>query len=71
MYHHIFVLPNCQQLYFDFLGLKSILYWNHKLANSKLDLDALWGMYQWLDRAPKGRNEMGPWFRRHNDYTGE
>ena len=28
-------------------------------------LDALWGMYQWLDRAPKGRNEPGPWFRRH------
>src|SRR6266511_1429626 len=26
-------------------------------------LDALWGMYQWLDRAPRGRNETGPWFR--------
>ena len=23
-------------------------------------LDGLWGMYQWLDRAPKGRNETGP-----------
>ena len=22
-------------------------------------LDGLWGMYQWLDRAPKGRNEFG------------
>jgi len=22
-------------------------------------LGALWGMYQWLDRAPKGRNETG------------
>ena len=22
-------------------------------------LDGLWGMYQWLDRAPKGRNEAG------------
>jgi predicted dithiol-disulfide oxidoreductase (DUF899 family) len=31
-------------------------------------LDALWGMYQWLDRAPKGRNEAGPWFRRHDEY---
>jgi predicted dithiol-disulfide oxidoreductase (DUF899 family) len=31
-------------------------------------LDALWGMYQWLDRAPKGRNESGPWFRRHDEY---
>jgi predicted dithiol-disulfide oxidoreductase (DUF899 family) len=27
----------------------------------------LWGMYQWLDRAPKGRNETGPWFRRHDE----
>jgi len=32
-------------------------------------LDALWGMYQWLDRAPKGRNETEPWFRRHDEYT--
>jgi predicted dithiol-disulfide oxidoreductase (DUF899 family) len=31
-------------------------------------LDALWGMYQWLDRAPKGRNETGLWFRRHDEY---
>jgi predicted dithiol-disulfide oxidoreductase (DUF899 family) len=25
-------------------------------------------MYQWLDRAPKGRNETGIWFRRHDEY---
>jgi predicted dithiol-disulfide oxidoreductase (DUF899 family) len=31
-------------------------------------LDALWGMYQWLDRAPMGRNETGIWFRRHDEY---
>jgi predicted dithiol-disulfide oxidoreductase (DUF899 family) len=31
-------------------------------------VDALWGMYQWFDRAPKGRNETGPWFRRHDEY---
>jgi predicted dithiol-disulfide oxidoreductase (DUF899 family) len=41
-------------------------------------LDSLWGMYQWLDRAPKGRNEtmvqgMGDlhgsdWYRRHDEY---
>jgi predicted dithiol-disulfide oxidoreductase (DUF899 family) len=33
-------------------------------------LDGLWGMYQWLDRAPKGRNEdeEGPWWRRHDEY---
>jgi predicted dithiol-disulfide oxidoreductase (DUF899 family) len=31
-------------------------------------LDSLWGMYQWLDRAPMGRNETGLWFRRHDEY---
>jgi predicted dithiol-disulfide oxidoreductase (DUF899 family) len=37
-------------------------------------LDGLWGMYQWLDRAPRGRNEeRGPedplnFFRRHDEY---
>src|SRR4051812_12587188 len=31
-------------------------------------VDVLWGMYQWLDRAPKGRNEEGLWFRRHDEY---
>ena len=25
-------------------------------------LDGLWGMYQWLDRAPRGRNETGVWW---------
>ena len=31
-------------------------------------LDGLWGMYQWLDRAPKGRNEKGYWLRRRDEY---
>jgi predicted dithiol-disulfide oxidoreductase (DUF899 family) len=31
-------------------------------------VDGLWGMYQWLDRAPKGRNETGIWWRRHDEY---
>jgi predicted dithiol-disulfide oxidoreductase (DUF899 family) len=31
-------------------------------------LDDLWGMYKWLDRAPKGRNESGVWWRRHDEY---
>lgn len=31
-------------------------------------LDGLWNMYQWLDRAPKGRNESGIWWRRHDEY---
>ena len=31
-------------------------------------LDGLWGMYPWLDRAPKGRNETGIWWRHHDMY---
>jgi predicted dithiol-disulfide oxidoreductase (DUF899 family) len=31
-------------------------------------LDALWGMYPWLDRAPLGRNEAGFWWHRHDEY---
>lgn len=34
-------------------------------------LDGLWGMYQWLDRAPRGRNETGSWFRRHDEYNSQ
>ena len=35
-------------------------------------LDALWGMYQRLDRTPKGRNEAGgPWYRRHDEYDNQ
>jgi predicted dithiol-disulfide oxidoreductase (DUF899 family) len=32
-------------------------------------LDGLWGMNQWLDRAPRGRNEQGVWWRRHDEYN--
>ena len=31
-------------------------------------LDAVWGMYQWLDRAPFGRNETDLWFKRRDEY---
>jgi predicted dithiol-disulfide oxidoreductase (DUF899 family) len=31
-------------------------------------LDSLWGMYQWLDRAPLGRNETSSWLRHHDKY---
>ena len=34
-------------------------------------LDGLWSMYQWLDRAPLGRNETGMWWRRHDEYESE
>jgi predicted dithiol-disulfide oxidoreductase (DUF899 family) len=41
----------------------------HTYSTYARGLDVLWGMYQWLDRAPKGRNETGPWFRRRDEYT--
>ena len=41
----------------------------HTYSTYARGLDALWGMYQWLDRAPNGRNETGPWFRRRDEYT--
>jgi predicted dithiol-disulfide oxidoreductase (DUF899 family) len=25
-------------------------------------------LYQWLDRAPQGRNDTGVWWRRHDEY---
>jgi predicted dithiol-disulfide oxidoreductase (DUF899 family) len=40
----------------------------HTYSTYARGLDILWGMYQWLDRAPKGRNETGIWFRRHDEY---
>ena len=40
----------------------------HTYSTYARGLDGLWGMYQWLDRAPNGRNEAGPWFRRHDEY---
>jgi len=40
----------------------------HAYSTYSRGLDGLWGMYQWLDRAPKGRNETGVWWRRHDEY---
>jgi predicted dithiol-disulfide oxidoreductase (DUF899 family) len=40
----------------------------HTYSTYARGLDGLWGMYQWLDRAPKGRNEAGLWWRRHDEY---
>jgi predicted dithiol-disulfide oxidoreductase (DUF899 family) len=40
----------------------------HTYSSYSRGLDVLWGMFQWLDRAPKGRNEMGTWWRRHDEY---
>jgi predicted dithiol-disulfide oxidoreductase (DUF899 family) len=41
----------------------------HAYSTYARGVDGLWGMYPWLDRAPKGRNEAGgPWWRRHDEY---
>ncbi len=40
----------------------------HSYSAYSRGVDGIWGMYQWLDRAPKGRNEMGLWWRRHDEY---
>jgi predicted dithiol-disulfide oxidoreductase (DUF899 family) len=49
----------------------------HTYSTYARGLDALWGMYQWLDRAPRGRNERRAegdplnFFRRHDEYDGD
>jgi predicted dithiol-disulfide oxidoreductase (DUF899 family) len=46
----------------------------HTYSAHARGLDGLWGMYQWLDRTPRGRNEARTpdaplnWFRRHDEY---
>ena len=40
----------------------------HTYSTYARGLDGLWAMYQWLDRAPKGRNETSVWWRRHDEY---
>jgi predicted dithiol-disulfide oxidoreductase (DUF899 family) len=40
----------------------------HVYSTYARGLDGLWGMQQWLDRAPKGRNETSVWWRRHDEY---
>ncbi|HWG67355.1 MAG TPA: DUF899 domain-containing protein [Rhodanobacteraceae bacterium] len=44
----------------------------HTYSTYARGLDGLWGAYQWLDRAPHGRNEAGGiWWRRHDEYAQE
>jgi len=41
----------------------------HTYSTYGRGLDILWGAYQWLDRAPLGRNEPGgPWWKRRYEY---
>jgi len=40
----------------------------HTYSTYGRGVDAIWGVYAWLDRAPKGRNEDGYWHRRRDEY---
>ncbi len=40
----------------------------HSYSTYARGVDGIWGVYPWLDRAPKGRNETGVWRRRHDEY---
>jgi predicted dithiol-disulfide oxidoreductase (DUF899 family) len=40
----------------------------HTYSTYARGLDGLWNAYQWLDRAPKGRNESDYWWRHHDAY---
>ena len=44
----------------------------HTYSTYARGLDSLWGMYQWLNRAPKGRNGrnepgLSVWWLRHDE----
>jgi predicted dithiol-disulfide oxidoreductase (DUF899 family) len=42
----------------------------HTYSTYARGLDGIWGIFPWLDRAPKGRNEPGgPWWKRRDEYT--
>jgi predicted dithiol-disulfide oxidoreductase (DUF899 family) len=43
---------------------------HHAYSTYARGLDGMWGAYQWLDRAPKGRNETNLWWKRHDEYEG-
>jgi predicted dithiol-disulfide oxidoreductase (DUF899 family) len=43
----------------------------HTYSAYERGVDGIWGMYQWLDRAPLGRNENGFWWRRHDEYDSQ
>ena len=40
----------------------------HTYSTYARGVDPFFGVYHWLDRAPKGRNEAGVWWRRHDEY---
>ncbi|MGC1297867.1 MAG: DUF899 family protein [Alloacidobacterium sp.] len=43
----------------------------HTYSTYARGVDPFFGVYHWLDRAPKGRNEAGVWWRRHDEYDNQ
>lgn len=43
----------------------------HTYSAFSRGVDGLWGAYQWLDRAPLGRNETSAWWRRRGEYPAK
>lgn len=43
----------------------------HTYSAFERGVDILWNMYQWLDRAPLGRNENSFWLKHHDQYNNE
>lgn len=43
----------------------------HTYSTYERGVDAIWGLYPWLDRAPLGRNETGVGWRRHDEYESQ
>ena len=44
----------------------------HTYSTYGRGVDTIWNMWQWLDRAPLGRNEGDlSWFRRHDQYEAQ
>jgi predicted dithiol-disulfide oxidoreductase (DUF899 family) len=41
----------------------------HTYSTYARGVDPFFGVYHWLDRAPKGRNEAGVWWHRHDEYV--
>jgi predicted dithiol-disulfide oxidoreductase (DUF899 family) len=44
---------------------------HHTYSTYARGVDALWAANQWLDRAPRGRNQAAPWWKRHDEYPAE
>jgi predicted dithiol-disulfide oxidoreductase (DUF899 family) len=44
----------------------SVVY--HTYSTYARGVDPFFGVYHWLDRAPRGRNEAGIWWCRHDEY---